>query len=207
MAKKKNRSKKNNQISKIGWLILLAFSLVMVGMIVFALTRKESSPVSTVTADGTKFKQEYSRVVDENRYTYATSEEIEKIITDGTGLVFLGFPECPWCQQLTPIVDEAARAEKLEKIYYLNIREMRELNTETYKKLVDKLKDYLEKDEDGNPRIYVPDVTAFKDGKVVAHFQQESSDQGEEVSPDAFWTEGRRTRAIAQLRDMIGKTR
>lgn len=144
---------------------------------------------------------------EDNRFVYAKPAEVIEITERGDGVVFLGFPECPWCQQLAPIVDEAANAEGLEKIYYLNIREARANNDETYQKLVNKLSDYLQKDDDGNPRIYVPDVTVFRQGDIVGRFEQESADEGEQVTPDTFWTSERRNRAIAQLREMFSKVR
>lgn len=202
---------KGKKMSKVWWLVLLLALVVATALVALYLTQKTSAPDSTVDSetsmvpktDATKFKEQYPKVVDNNKFVYSTDQEVMSIFDNGTGLVFLGFTECPWCQQLAPIVDEAARAEGLEKIYYLNIREARESNSPVYQALVDKLKDYLQKDEDGNPRIYVPDVTVFKDGEVAGRFKQEPAAEGEIVKADTYWTEGRHTRAVEQLRDMI----
>lgn len=161
----------------------------------------------SVSVDAANFRKDYPQVDTDNRYVYAKPAEILDIFEKGDGLVFLGFPECPWCQQLAPIVDEAAKAEGLDKIYYLNIREARESNDELYKALVDKLDDYLEKDENGEPRIYVPDVTAFRGGEVVGRFKQESPGDGEKATPANFWTEERRKRGVEQLMQMITQTK
>ena len=40
--------------------------------------------------------------------------------------------DLPWCQQLAPLVDDAAKAEGLDKIYYLDIRHARETNVGRY---------------------------------------------------------------------------
>ena len=45
---------------------------------------------------------------------------IVKILEHGTGVVYLGFPECPWCQAYVPMLNEVADIEGLEKIYYFN---------------------------------------------------------------------------------------
>lgn len=71
------------------------------------------------------------------------------------------------------------------------------------KKLVEKLKPHLRTDESGQPRVYVPDVTALKDGRVVGHFLQETTADGEKATPDTYWTRERRARAVEQLRQMI----
>lgn len=160
---------------------------------------KQQSSVSSAA----KFKTDYVGVADDNRFVVSTPDEVLAKFESGDGLVFLGFKECPWCQKLAPIVDEAAKAENLDKIYYLDIRSARENNDETYQKIVAKLKDYLRKDENGNPRVYVPDVTAVRSGQVVGHFLQETTAGGEKATPDTFWTEERRASAVQQLREMI----
>ena len=51
--------------------------------------------------------------------------------------------------------------------------------------------------------MYVPDVTALKDGRVVGHFLQETTADGEKVTADTYWTRERRAEAVEQLRQMI----
>ena len=153
-------------------------------------------------SDAQKFATDYENVPEDNRFVYATSEEVLELFEGGTGLVFFGFPECPWCQKLAPLVNQAAKQENLDKIYYFNIREARSENDDTYQKIVGYLKDYLSKDEDGNPRVTVPDVTALKNGEIVGRFKQESSGENEKT-PDTFWTEERQERAVVQLSEMI----
>ncbi len=154
-----------------------------------------------------QFKADYPGVADDNRFVVSTPDEVLKAFEGGDGLIFLGFKECPWCQKLAPIVDEAAKAEKLDKIYYLDIKAARENNDATYQKIVEKLKDHLRKDEQGNPRVYVPDVTAVRGGRVVGHFLQETTDGDEKLTPDTYWTSERRAGAVEQLRQMIQSTR
>lgn len=164
---------------------------------------RPQTPPSPQSSDAARFKTAYSRVANDNRFVFASAGEVLEKFESGSGLIFLGFQQCPWCQQLAPIVDEAAKAEGLDKIYYLDIRHARETNDATYKKLVEKLKPHLRTDENGQPRVYVPDVTALKDGRVVGHFLQETTADGEKATPDTYWTRERRARAVEQLRQMI----
>ena len=152
-----------------------------------------------------KFISQYPKVTSGHKFVYAEPAEILEIIDGGDGVVFLGFPECPWCQQLAPIVQEAAQSENIDKIYYLNIKESRANNDEVYQKLVTKLQDYLPKDDDGNPRISVPDVTAYRGGQIVGRFEQEATNDGEQVTPDTYWTSERKDRAVEQLREMMAR--
>lgn len=150
-----------------------------------------------------KFKQLYPGLADDHRFSEVSEAEILRIFDNGDGLVFLGFTECPWCQALAPIVDQAAKQEGLEKINYLNIKEARTNNSEVYQKLVAKLEPYLNKDEDGNPRIYVPDVSVVSGGQIISHMLQETAPDGEKLTPEQYWTEERRQKALNQLREMI----
>ena len=168
---------------------------------------KEYEQSTVALSDAAKFKQHYSQAADDNRFVYVSPSEIKQIFEHGSGLVFLGFKECPWCQKLAPMIDEAAKAEGLTKVYYMDIRQARANNDVTYQMLVEKLKDYLAKDGDGNPRIFVPDVTALHDGKIVGRFLPETSIDDKGLTPGEYWTTERRADAITQLRELIAKTR
>ena len=186
----------------------LCLAIVFVGIITIVICgwyiwSRLHVPASPQPSDAARFKAAYSRVANDNRFVFASASEVLEKFESGSGLIFLGFQQCPWCQQLAPIVDEAAKAEGLDKIYYLDIRHARETNDATYKKLVEKLKPHLRTDENGQPRVYVPDVTALKDGRVVGHFLQETTVDGEKATADTYWTEERRARVIEQLRRMI----
>ncbi len=190
----------HNQCMLLVAVVVGVIAIVICGWYIWS---RPHAPASPQPSDAARFKAVYSRVADDNRFVFASAGEVLEKFESGSGLVFLGFQQCPWCQQLAPIVDEAAKAEGLDKIYYLDIRHARETNDDTYKKLVEKLKPHLRTDENGQPRVYVPDVTALKDGRVVGHFLQETTVDGEKATADTYWTEERRARAVEQLRKMI----
>lgn len=148
--------------------------------------------------DSSDLRSQYPNLATNHVFKEFSGQEIVDTLNNGTGVVFLGFKECPWCQKLAPLADEAARAAGLDEVMYLDIRKSRQDNDDTYQQLVDRLSDYLEKDEDGEPRVYVPDVSVVKDGEIVGRFEQEDAPQSEST-PDTFWTDARQTRAIQQL--------
>ena len=86
----------------------------------------------------------------------------------------------------------------IDKIYYLNIRDARANNSEVYQKLVKKLEPYLDKDDNGKPRIFVPDVSIIKNGKIIGRYKEESTGD-DNITPDKYWTEERIERALTQL--------
>lgn len=152
---------------------------------------------------GDQFRHEYPDVAADHRFVYASADQVMEVFEQGDGVVFLGFKECPWCQALAPRLDEAAKAENLERVYYLDIRQARQQNDDVYQQLLTVLEDYLETDEAGQPRIYVPDVSAVRGGEIIDRYTQETAPDGEALTPDGYWTEERSEQAVEQLRAMI----
>lgn len=162
--------------------------------------------------DALKFKEEYEKLNNTTAYSdkkyseleisennpikYSNYAEIIDIIEKGTGIIYLGFPECPWCRSALPILFDVAQDNKINKIYYLNIKNERDSlvvedgklvyelddngnekkGTEGYFKLLEALDEYLteytisfedEIYETGEKRIYAPTVIFVKAGKVL----------------------------------------
>lgn len=156
-------------------------------------------------SDAEKFKEEYSQVGEYNVFVYKNEEEIIKILKHGTGVIYLGFPECPWCQAYVPYLNEVADIEGLEKISYYNIYDDRKENTEFYQEVVDIIKDYLQYDDDGNKRIYVPAVIAVKDGEIIGFDDETSYDTLGYDDPAEYWTEDRAKNLKSNLTKMISE--
>ena len=152
--------------------------------------------------DNEKFASEYTEVGQNNVFVYRDFDEIVKILEGGTGIVYFGFPECPWCQAYVPMLNEVAKEKNIEKIYYYNIREDRQNNNKNYQKLVKLLKNYLSKDDEGNERIYVPDIYAVKNGKILSHNNETSIVSGD-VTPSSYWTEDKKQNIKNIFRNMI----
>ncbi len=140
------------------------------------------------TSDALKFAEEYSLVGKDNVFVYTDVDKIIDILENGTGVVYLGFPECQWCGQYVVYLNEVAKERNISQIYYYNIREDRSNNSENYLKIVDILKDYLQDDEEGNPRIYVPAVIFMSDGKIIGFDDETSLDTKGCSTPSEYWT-------------------
>ena len=52
-------------------------------------------------SDAERFAKKYNFTVN-NVFVYRSLDEINKILENGTGVVYLGFPECPWCKGYIP---------------------------------------------------------------------------------------------------------
>ncbi len=159
--------------------------LLIVGLVLFLVFKKNNNN-QNVDEEKVKFAEEY-KISKDNVFTYRTIEEINKILKNGTGLVFLGFPECPWCRGYVPIINEIAKKEGLEKVYYFNIYKDRKNNTEEYQEMVKLLKGFLRYDDEGNERIYAPSLIAVKEGKVVEFDDTRYWDNKKYDSAEEFW--------------------
>lgn len=157
--------------------------------------------------DAIKFKEEYEKLngeknrngvtyreveIDEdNPFVFVTAEEIqEKIDNKETFAVYFGFNSCPWCRSIITTLIEVADDLDIDKIYYvdvLDIRDTYELNSknkpekakdgskgynELIKSLESVLSDYTlttEKGKNvqvGEKRIYAPNLVSVVDGKA-----------------------------------------
>lgn len=186
-----NIKNKNYIIYAIGGVVLL-------GLAIFLIIHNVKNNIP----DNEKFANEYTEVGKNNVFVYRNADEIIKILEGGTGIVYLGFPECPWCQAYVPMLNEVAKEEGVEKIYYFNIREDRQENTKDYQKIVKLVKNYLMKDDEGNERIFVPDIYAIKDGKIIAH-NNETSVIDSDITPTEYWSDAKKSQIKQTFKTMI----
>lgn len=169
-----------NKYVKIGIALLLALAVFC--LVYFIFIKKNDT-------DAVRFSKEYG-IEEENVFVYRDSEEIIKILKNGTGIVYLGFPECKWCKAYVRYLNDVAKEEGVDKIYYYNILNDRKENNDTYKQMVKLLKGNLLFDEEGNERIYVPDVTFVLKGKIVSHDNESSVVEGD-LTPEEYWTDSK----------------
>lgn len=193
--------------------IIIAMGVIIVALIgvVIYLLVKENNNANNDTndkpeiTDASKFADEYIEISEDNVFVYASVDEIIDTLENGNGIVYLGFPECQWCQRYVVYLNDVAKKNNVDKILYYNIREDRNDNSENYLKIVDLLKDYLQDDEDGNPRIYVPAIIFMNDGKIVGFDDETSLDTKGCSSADEYWTEDEINDLKERLNEYIEK--
>lgn len=176
--------------------------LIIAGLTYFFLLKKEE-----VTPDNVKFAKEYTKISEDNLFKYKTLEEVNKILTKGTGVVYLGFPECPWCQEYVKYIDEVSKSVGLDKVYYSNILDDRKNDTEEYKETVKILSDYLSNDDEGNKRVYVPSVIVVSSGKIVMFDDETARDTKGYDSPKEYWQSENLTALKTKLTDSFEKVK
>ena len=189
---------KKNLIVPLSILVVLVITVA----VYFFLLKKEE-----VTPDNVKFAKEYTKISEDNLFKYKTLEEVNKILTKGTGVVYLGFPECPWCQEYVKYIDEVSKSVGLDKVYYSNILDDRKNDTEEYKETVKILSDYLSNDDEGNKRVYVPSVIVVSSGKIVMFDDETARDTKGYDSPKEYWQSENLTALKTKLTDSFEKVK
>lgn len=201
------------------WLSVLLATVLAMTMCIPALADKDDE-----ISDSDKFIEEYESLngqldrtglymlpeldlPERVPFDYEDMEDIEELLTEDSGVLYVGFPSCPWCRQLVPALIYAwYRTNSNEDITYMNIYDLRPTRsvdeegnlTETvppspeYARLVELLYDHLRpftgaKDETIK-HIYSPMVVFVREGKIeYVHIGTvDGHDRGETMTDEEF---------------------
>ncbi len=169
-------------------IILITIILLAIGTIFIINMQKPNKfkkEYESLNGKQTEEGKEYKNITikENNPVVYASYKEIFDVL-DSTGIIYFGFPECPWCRNAVPVLLEAAEETGIEKIYYMNnvndrdIKTLKDGNiitkkegTNNYNKLLQKLGDnaptYEGLNDSSIKRLYFPAVIVVKDGNIV----------------------------------------
>jgi len=161
------------------------FLLFLIPLLIFIQCQKKQ------LSDSERFALEYPLVGSDNIFVYKNASETADILEKGRGIVFLGFKECPWCQQYAVYLHDAAREMEVEKIFYCDIKNDRESNSESYQRIIGIFSGRLQYDDEGRPRLYVPDTAIVSRGRIITHDFETSKDTLGYESPREYWNEER----------------
>ena len=172
-------------------LVIFILGVILLGLFIW------STGVFSKNSDAIKFYNEYGNVTDikeDNVYKYASKENVLDILDHKTGVIYFGYSTCSWCRSMVTVLDEAAKENNIDTIYYYDIKNDRDLlsinenneivtekqGTAFYRELLKELDEvispYLLEDSEGKEvdtdekRIYTPLVVFVKEGNpVFAH--------------------------------------
>ncbi|HIS87011.1 MAG TPA: hypothetical protein IAB49_02625 [Candidatus Caccenecus avistercoris] len=183
---------------KVIIIVITAILLIALAVSLFLILNKEED-----ISDAAKFAEEYTNVEEDNVFLYRNADEIIRILENGTGVVYLGFPECKWCQKYVTYLNEAAKENDITRIYYFDILDDRSENTSEYQQIVSLLEEYLEYDEEGNKRVFVPAVIVVDNGEIVGFDDETSLDTHDLDDPEEYWTEEEVNDLMSRLATMF----
>ncbi len=146
-------------------IIFLIFILFILGVVFYVVYKKNS------------FSSLYSNVPKDNVYKKINIDDALDLIENKTGIIYIGYPTCPWCKSLVPILNEVAKEDEVNTIYYIDDfysmrpdKNEKPKNVKEYNKLVDLLGSEIVDMKSENSQfnvIKVPLVLFIKDGKIV----------------------------------------
>ena len=124
-----------------------------------------------------------------NPFVFVDGYQVYEMLTtsSGSGIIYMGFPECPWCRALIPVLIDAVNESGYRgRVYYYNgladrdiLRldddgeiEVIEPGEPIYHQLVELLFDYLGPYlglyDESIRRIYFPTTVFFNDGVITS---------------------------------------
>lgn len=169
-------------------ILLLSLAIILTGC-----SKKED------VSDSLKFKQEYESLngqkddeglsystleISSNcKVKYMTKDKITEVLTNGTHVVYFGWPTCPYCRLAVPILLETIEEYSGISMYYYDIKELRDAyssdtNSEDgklYSEIV-KIISFSECDlstidtfEDGSLKLSASIMYFIKDGEIIGY--------------------------------------
>ena len=122
--------------------------------------------IMSVKADMSGYKWLYD---DDPAFSETTMREAIKMFTEkGSGILYMGYVGCPWCERAVPVLNAAAKEQNLN-ILYVNVHDTQINSMEDYYALEPYIKEIFDTDKNGEAVFKVPEVIAIKDGVIVGH--------------------------------------
>ena len=187
-------------------IIILVLVITNIATIIYLTNRPSDSASGQITnppacgCDADRFKSEYEglngkdnsyggtylsiSIPSDNPVEYVDFTRVKQILANGTGVIYFGFPECPWCRNISPTLLDVAM-EFDSKIFYLNNKEDRDIRklddngniiiekegSAEYYELLELLTGYTSVydglNDESIKRLYFPTVIFVKDGEIV----------------------------------------
>ena len=118
----------------------------------------------------------------------------------GTGLLYFGRSNCPYCQRAVPELDVVLNEYGLS-VYYIDV-DLSKLTYEKYEELLPYLDAALAESESGEKNFLIPDIIAVKEGKIIGNHIS-LVDDFEFSSGDAQLTDAQKETLRGIYRDLI----
>lgn len=117
-------------------------------------------------------QETYDTIINENKTFQKTDMEtiLNLFREKKDGIVYLGFTKCPWCLEAIPVLDEVAKANNKNILYFQTRDDEKKLlyTDEEKQEMISFTKEHLDKDDEGEYQLYVPFVFVVEKGEIVS---------------------------------------
>lgn len=108
--------------------------------------------------------------ISETSFTPISFDEAVAFFEEGkSGVLYFGFPDCPWCQDVIPVLEQESKSENIP-VYYVRTRDddkNRLYTDEQKEQIIPYIGSYMKDNEEGELTLYVPLVISVVDGQAV----------------------------------------
>ena len=157
--------------------LLLTFLLVLTGCKSVEITRVDDDN----NTDSIRFSKEYGMNNTNNLYKYSSYDNIIDTLNYKTGVIYLGFSSCDLCKKIVPVLNDAAKENKIKEILYYDFKDIRENNTKEYQELYNILKDYISTNDEELDKIKAPTVIFVTNGNITGIYIGSIDSDSEEI--------------------------
>ena len=122
-------------------IIITSIVVIIAVMSSVLLFLKNDEPQVIYTDDEIKFKDEYEKlngtelsdnyilkainIDSDNNVKYVSDDEILNVLTNGTNVIYFGWPDCNWCRTMLPILISTLKENNVDTLYYYNFKSLR----------------------------------------------------------------------------------
>lgn len=165
--------------NKVLYIVISLCVVLVIGLCVFLVVNHQEEEIT----DAMKFKTDFEqyngltyedtndlvidvKINENNPYVYKTGKEIVDILENERAYVLFGYSSCPLTRAMIEVLSEVALEENVNKIYYLDIKDIRDEYQANGNVVAEKIKD-------GTPAYY--DILDFFGSKLERYYVPDES--------------------------------
>ena len=95
-------------------------------------------------------------------------DSLSKIDQGESFLIYYGKPNCPWCVEAIPVLNQAAKEIGI-LVYYVDTSKSENYSEAMFDTLIRRFQGWLLTNEEGEESFYVPDVALILKGQVASN--------------------------------------
>jgi|UPI00054EE946 thiol-disulfide isomerase/thioredoxin len=173
--------------------------------------KDEDSAQETAAPVQVNLSKDYRKLPEENHFDVIEKDTLISVLNHGTAALFLGFPECPWCQEYIPLLEQVL-AENDAVCDYYNIYEYKKSDREFYDSVAaliesqnDTGEEIVQYDNDGKQVIYMPLVLFIEEGRIIGFDNETCTEDSSKVSPEHYWTKDKKAALKEKLTQYVAR--
>ena len=184
--KKKNDDKiyiNNEKIFKNSFQMIIY--LLLFGIILFLfiyISKMDFNPHKDIKME---LSTTFDKLDEDNVFIYGNAVSVRNVVENGNGIVLFGTNN-EWVNYYISMVNKAAKIAGVKEIYYYDFIKNKVDNNGTYESIVNKLEEYVYKNDRGFTNIYAPTLVVIKNGKVLL-YDDETSFVRAHQKPEDYW--------------------